>query len=101
VGEGKEVRDRAGAASDPDLPPSEGKNLCDDPVDVLKDSLIWKTEDREVQSFKIRVAFQVPGCALRVGVDVSVQFDQQLDLVTVEIRDERTDGELAPKFQAA
>ena len=87
------------AASDRRLPPSEGKNLFDNPFGVLEDSLIGKTENRESVASEIRVAFLVPGYSLGSGVDLSVQLDQQSDLETAEIRYEGTDGELAPKFQ--
>jgi hypothetical protein len=95
------IQGREAAPSDTRLPPSEEKNLFNDPFGILKDPMIGKTENRKTSTLEIRVAFLVSGYSLGSGVDLSVQLDQQSDLVTAEIPDERTDGELAPKFQPA
>ena|GEM_PF-5321190 len=88
-------------ASDPPLPLSEAKNLSNDPVGVLKNPLIGKTEDCEALTAKICIPFSVPSHALFVSVDLSIQLDQQPDLVATEVRNKWADGELPTEFQAS
>src|SRR4051795_2593563 len=98
MGEGTGVRFRAGGSSeDPPLLPRERQNLLDHPRHILEHPVVGEPHHRKSRSPNKGIALPVPLRLFRM--DLAVQLDDQPDLPATEIRDERSDRELAPEFQ--